>query len=76
MIITQIIITQVVIMKFYDRETELASLKKADFLKEKRSILSLIIGRRRVGKTALALRANEKAIYFFVIAYTFLRNFT
>jgi len=53
-------------MKFYDRETELSLLKKADSLKEKRSVLSLIIGRRRIGKTALALRVNEKAIYFFV----------
>ena len=53
-------------MKFYDREEELALLQRAERLREKRSIFSLIIGRRRVGKTALATRINKEAIYFFI----------
>ncbi|WP_084275744.1 hypothetical protein [Nitratiruptor tergarcus] len=53
-------------MKFYDREIELSLLKRADSLKDKRSVLSLIIGRRRIGKTSLALKVNEKSHYFFI----------
>lgn len=53
-------------MKFYDRKNEIELLQKADKLKQKRSILSLIIGRRRIGKTVLALRVVQKPIYFFI----------
>ncbi len=55
-------------MKFYDRVEELALLQKADKLKEKNSILSMVIGRRRVGKTTLVLQefSKEKVLYFFV----------
>ncbi|MGA1846351.1 ATP-binding protein [Deferribacter abyssi] len=53
-------------MKFYNRESELEILKKADSLKYKRSILSIIVGRRRVGKTTLALKVKEDSLYFFV----------
>lgn len=52
-------------MKFYNREDELALLQRADVLKEKHSIMSILIGRRRVGKTSLALRVSDDAIYFF-----------
>ena len=55
-------------MKFYDREKELALLSKADRLKEKHSILTILIGRRRIGKTALTLQPFEtgKKVYLFV----------
>ncbi len=55
-------------MKFYNREKELKLLSKADKLKEKHSILTILIGRRRIGKTALALQPFEKdkKIYLFV----------
>lgn len=43
-------------MKFYNREKELALLEKADKLKAKHSLMTMLIGRRRVGKTALALQ--------------------
>ena len=52
-------------MKFYNREDELNLLQKADRLSKKHSIMSILIGRRRIGKTALALKINENAIYFF-----------
>jgi len=52
-------------MKFYNRENELHTLKRADALKEKHSVMSILIGRRRVGKTALALQVNKDALYFF-----------
>ena len=55
-------------MKFYNREKELEVLKKADNLKSQKSIMTMLIGRRRVGKTTLALQnySNEKVLYFFV----------
>jgi AAA+ ATPase superfamily predicted ATPase len=50
-------------IKFFDRENELSALEKVG-----ESGLVLIYGRRRVGKTRLALRYAEKRdhIYFFV----------
>ena len=55
-------------MKFYNREKELAILKKADALKSKKSIMTMLLGRRRVGKTTLALQnySKQKVLYFFV----------
>ncbi len=52
-------------MKFYNREDELNLLQRADKLSQKHSIMSILIGRRRIGKTALALKINKDAIYFF-----------
>ena len=51
-------------MKFYNREKELEVLKKADSLKSQKSIMTMLIGRRRVGKTTLALQnySNEKVL--------------
>ncbi len=67
-IITTVIITKVTIMKFYNRENELALLKKADKLKAKHAIMTMLIGRRRVGKTTLALEnfSSDVTLYFFV----------
>ena len=67
-IITQVIITKVFIMKFYNREKELEVLKRANSLKSQKSIMTMLIGRRRVGKTTLTLQnySNEKVLYFFV----------
>ena len=55
-------------MKFYNREKELAILKRADSLKSRQAIMTMLIGRRRIGKTALALQSFEedKKLYFFV----------
>lgn len=55
-------------MKFYNRDNELALLKKADEAKNKKSIMTMLIGRRRIGKTTLALQnySNDPILYFFV----------
>ena len=55
-------------MKFYNRENELKILKEADKLKNKKSIMTMLIGRRRVGKTTLALQnySEDKLLYFFI----------
>jgi AAA+ ATPase superfamily predicted ATPase len=55
-------------MKFYNRENELNILQKADRLKEKQAIMTMLIGRRRVGKTALALQkfSSDTTLYFFI----------
>jgi len=55
-------------MKFYNRENELTILKKADRLKAKHAIMTMLIGRRRVGKTSLALQdfSSDTTLYLFV----------
>lgn len=55
-------------MKFYNRNDELALLKKADTLKNEHSVMTILIGRRRIGKTTLALQpfTKEPKLYFFV----------
>ena len=55
-------------MKFYNREEELSILKRADRLKNKQAIMTVLIGARRVGKTALVLHpfSKEPVLYFFV----------
>ena len=55
-------------MKFYNREKELSVLRKADKLKSNHSIMTMLIGRRRIGKTTLALQnySKDKTIYLFV----------
>ena len=55
-------------MKFYNREKELELLKQADALKSNHSILTMLIGRRRVGKTTLALQnySKDAVLYFFI----------
>lgn len=55
-------------MKFYDRENELELLTRADELKTQKAIMTVLIGRRRVGKTTLALQnyTKDKRLYFFI----------
>jgi AAA+ ATPase superfamily predicted ATPase len=47
---------------------DLEKLKKAESLKNKKAIMTMLIGRRRVGKTTLALQkySEDKVLYFFV----------
>lgn len=55
-------------MKFYDRTTELQALKKNWQQSVDRSMMTTLIGRRRIGKTALLLKSveNKPFLYLYV----------
>ena len=55
-------------MKFYDREKEIAELKRLDTLSETTAQFTVMIGRRRTGKTTLMTETfkNKPFLYFFV----------
>ena len=59
-------ITKRFIMKFYNREKEIQSLKDIKKLSLKSSKMTIIVGRRRIGKTTLIKKAYEDRVYFFV----------
>jgi len=54
-------------MLFYDREKELKELHKMNGIADKKSVLCVITGVRRVGKTELIKKffANNKGVYFY-----------
>jgi len=56
------------IMKFYDREEEIAYLRKTLEQSKVSSRFTIVTGRRRAGKTTLVRNAyeNERLVYFFV----------
>lgn len=55
-------------MRFYDREREIAELRRLDALAEHHAQLTVLMGRRRTGKTMLMMQALEGKpyLYFFV----------
>ncbi|MDR1169787.1 MAG: ATP-binding protein, partial [Prevotellaceae bacterium] len=56
-------------MKFYDRETEIDILRKTEENSNSSAQMTLLMGRRRVGKTTLlknAFASSKTALYFFV----------
>lgn len=55
-------------MKFYNREQELESLQQIDKRSEVNAAMTVIVGRRRTGKTTLIGKAfeNKDYLYFFV----------
>jgi len=53
-------------LKFYNREKELKKLKNIKELSKERAKMTIIIGRRRIGKTTLIKEAYSKKLYFFV----------
>jgi len=53
-------------MKFYNREKELKKLREISILSKQSSKMSIIVGRRRIGKTSLVKEAFEDKIYLFV----------
>ena len=61
-------ISRVITMKFYNRENELRILAEADKSKQNHSVMTMILGRRRIGKTALSLQnySNDPTLYFFI----------
>lgn len=46
-------------MKFYDREKELELLRNSEAQAEKAASFTVLMGRRRIGKTSLILKALE-----------------
>lgn len=55
-------------MKFYNREKELDLLWKIEERSKKTAQMTFVVGRRRIGKTSLLVKANEgkPMVYFFV----------
>lgn len=55
-------------MKFYDREKELQTLQNIESTSQEVSQMTVLVGRRRIGKTKLLLHATEDrpCVYFFV----------
>lgn len=55
-------------MKFYDREQELARLRDVERLSRSVSQFTVVLGRRRVGKTTLMLKGAEgtRSVYLFI----------
>lgn len=57
-------------MRFYDREKEISRLRKIEQASRNNAQLTVVTGRRRIGKTQLILKSTELAaepiLYFFV----------
>jgi AAA+ ATPase superfamily predicted ATPase len=55
-------------LKFYDRENEIEFLKTIEQQSQQSAQMTLVVGKRRVGKTALLNRtfASSKTLYFFI----------
>ncbi|MCT4615632.1 MAG: AAA family ATPase [Marinifilaceae bacterium] len=55
-------------MKFYNREKELALLKKYENKSKKSAQMTFMLGRRRIGKTSLLNKSvqNSRSLYFFI----------
>ena len=55
-------------MRFYDREKEIEELLRLDRLSEHNAQFTVLVGRRRIGKTTLLTKAFEgkKYLYFFI----------
>ncbi|MEA1919751.1 MAG: DUF234 domain-containing protein [Campylobacterota bacterium] len=53
-------------MKFYNRIKELEKLHHIEILSQHSAKMSVIVGRRRIGKTSLIRHAYDKQIYLFV----------
>lgn len=52
-------------MKFYDRTTELEILRESLLLSRNESQMTVVMGRRRIGKTELAKRiGDDTSLYF------------
>jgi len=53
-------------MKFYNREKELQNLKAIEESSKQGSKMTIVVGRRRIGKTTLIKEAYKKRVYLFV----------
>ena len=50
-------------MKFYNREKELAILKNIAEQSQEESQMTVLVGRRRIGKTSLLLKSSRHCIF-------------
>lgn len=53
-------------MKFYNRQKELKTLHSIETASKKSSKMTVVVGRRRIGKTKLIKEAYNKKVYLFV----------
>lgn len=53
-------------MKFYNREKELTNLQEIEIASKTSSKMTIIVGRRRIGKTKLIQEAYQNRVYLFV----------
>ena len=53
-------------MKFYNREKELQNLRAIEEASKKSSKMTVVVGRRRIGKTTLIKKAYSDRVYLFV----------
>lgn len=55
-------------IKFYNREKELAQLEKIGDRSKQNAQMTFVVGRRRIGKTSLLVKAHQRKpmVYFFV----------
>ena len=55
-------------MRFYDRKQEIAELQRLDQLSAQCAQFTVLMGRRRTGKTTLMTHAfaDKKYLYFFI----------
>lgn len=68
MLVSEIIVSYICDMKFYNREKEIKKLLEIKEQSKKNAQFSVVTGRRRIGKTQLLLKSyeNTKFLYFFV----------
>lgn len=55
-------------MKFYDRKEEIALLERIVKQSREQSRMTVLVGRRRIGKTELAKRCGDTLILYFFVA--------
>lgn len=53
-------------MRFYNREKELKKLRQIEISSQESSKMTVLVGRRRIGKTKLIKEAFKDKVYFFV----------
>ena len=53
-------------MRFYNRERELKKLRELEAASRRSAKMTVIVGRRRIGKTKLIKEAFDEKVYFFV----------
>nr|WP_262279192.1 hypothetical protein [Hallella absiana] len=55
-------------MKFYDRKEEIALLERSVKQSREQSRMTVLVGRRRIGKTELAKRCGDSLVLYFFVA--------